>query len=206
MVKLSKSGYFQGILQIRNKKNAKFQDVLTLVIGDIERNEPITVAKIVEMKSGVDFYLSSNKYVHCLGRKIHGEFGGDFVVSKKLYTKDHQSGKNLYRVTVLVRLPDYNVGDIVEITGRLMLVRKIIGNRLICVDIVSGKRINLRSSKPDRIFPASIFLRARVVKTKPHLEVLHPKNFQSTVVENPSRIKGEFITVCEIDNKLYFIP
>ncbi len=98
-VQIEKSGYYQSILQLRPCT----EEIFNFVLNQIKKNK-ITIGKKVELKNGLDLYLSSNKLTLALGKKLKKSFRGSLKISKKLFTKDRLTGKRVYRVTVCFRL------------------------------------------------------------------------------------------------------
>ena len=99
MRKIILSGYYEAILQIRPKN----QELIKFVNKYIDKNN-VGVAKEIESKHGVDFYLDSRKSTTKLGRILKKTFKGDLKVSKTLYSRDRMTSKLIYRITVLFRL------------------------------------------------------------------------------------------------------
>ncbi|MBI2572344.1 hypothetical protein HYV86_00630 [Candidatus Woesearchaeota archaeon] len=107
--------YFEGILQLRDVE----QDVVDFVEDELLRGG-IKVAKVMEVKGGLDFYLSDNNYTKGLGKKLQEKFGGEIKSSAKLHTM--RGDKELYRVTILFRPTTYNKGDKVMYKGEVYIV------------------------------------------------------------------------------------
>lgn len=93
--------YYEGILQLRNIND---EEVFNLFRNQLKKHPDVFVSKEVKQKTGMDYYLSSNKFVLMLGRKLNKTFKGELKISRKIHTRDRQTSKNLYRVTVLFRL------------------------------------------------------------------------------------------------------
>ncbi len=101
MSKLSRSkDYFEAILQIRPKN----QEVLDFIKKQVEKRENDWIAKQEEKKYGVDLYISTRKFAVILGRKLKKSFDGELKITKSIFTRDRQTSKNVYRVTVLFRI------------------------------------------------------------------------------------------------------
>ena len=92
--------YFEGILQLRNPN----EEVLNFISNQFKRNEKVWIAKQERLKTGIDLYISSNKFLLALGKKLKKSFKGELKTSRKLHTKNRLTSKNVYRVTVLFRL------------------------------------------------------------------------------------------------------
>jgi len=92
--------YYQGILQIRNPN----QECINFIDNQFKNNKKAWIAKIETLKTGIDYYISSNKFLLALGKKLKKSFKGELIVSRRLHTQDRVTSKKLYRVTVCFRL------------------------------------------------------------------------------------------------------
>ncbi len=111
--------YFEGILQVRAEDRdltpAEMRAVRTLVLSRVERGRDEAgdfVSRTDEIHGGLDFYVSTNALGSRLAREIAEAFGGTVTASPKLFGQ--RQGKEIYRVTSLVRLPAFRVGDVVR--------------------------------------------------------------------------------------------
>ncbi|MBS3097227.1 hypothetical protein J4209_00360 [Candidatus Woesearchaeota archaeon] len=92
--------YYEGILQLRNPN----EEALNFVRNQFKNNSKAWIAKVEELKTGIDFYISSNGFLLSLGKKLKKSFKGELKTSRRLHTKDRLTSKQVYRVTVLFRL------------------------------------------------------------------------------------------------------
>lgn len=142
-MKLPRSDYYQGILQLRNIND----EILTFVGNQIKKRDAVAITKTVKSPNGVDLYLTSQKFIRTLGKKLKDSFGGELKVSSKLHTRNKQ-GKDLYRVNVLFKLSKYKTGDIVLVRGdqvRLISIRR----KIFARNLKTGKKVTIRSSDLD---------------------------------------------------------
>ncbi|MFC1768251.1 NMD3-related protein [Nanoarchaeota archaeon] len=129
------SNYFEGILQLRNPNKE--------VINYINNKANDQISKIKDVKGGIDFYFISQKVLKAFGPKLQRRFGGEVITSAKIHTRDRMSGKELYRVNLLFRIPFFKVGDIIEIKGNLYKVSQI-GKNVSAKDLDTGKKSTFR--------------------------------------------------------------
>ncbi len=95
--------YYEGKLQLRNPN----EEVLNFINNQFKNNEKVWIAKAERLKTGIDLYISSNRFLLSLGKKLKKSFKGELKTSRKLFSKSRLTSKQLYRVTVLFRLsPD----------------------------------------------------------------------------------------------------
>ena len=129
--------YFQGILQLRNcsKETIQFVKDETEKVGRAD----VYISREVKAKNGVDLYFTSNKFLRKIGKRLKNELGGDLKENEKLFSRDKQSGKNIYRLTVLFRYYPLKKGDTVTVRGKDYQVM-FIGKSIQVKEIPNGKK------------------------------------------------------------------
>jgi NMD protein affecting ribosome stability and mRNA decay len=138
-MKLARPNYFQGVLQLRDVTI----DVLDFVKKLIDKRHDAVVSKTVEYKNGIDLYLSSQKYIRVIGKKLKENYGGEVIISSKLHTRNKQ-GKELYRINLMFRLPNHKVGEVVIVRGSKIKIISI-GRKIFGKDMDTGKKVTIRS-------------------------------------------------------------
>ncbi|MFH1400443.1 MAG: NMD3-related protein [Nanoarchaeota archaeon] len=197
-----KSGYFQGILQLRCDN----QDILLSVldfIGNRLKDSKAFIAKIEEHKAGIDLYVSDNHYFLGLTKKLQNHFGGTITQSPQIFTRDKMTSKDVYRVNTLIRLPSCSVGDAIVKDGNVYVIIKH-GKRIVARDLGSGKQAMLDYRDTMTVLKKHITT-ASVVH--PRLEAIHPATFQSEPILNTHRksyVQGQEITIV-ISSGMYII-
>jgi len=93
-------GYYEGTLQLRNPN----KEVINFIKNQFKNNEKVHIAKHEKLKTGIDFYISSNRFLLSLGKKLKKSFKGELKTSRKLHSKNKITSKDVYRVTVCFRL------------------------------------------------------------------------------------------------------
>ena len=131
--------YFEGILQLRNPT----EELLDCVEKEITKKGDVSIAKAKKIKNGIDFYMSSQRFLRSLGNKLQERFPGNMEISKKLHTKHRQTSKEVYRVNVLFRMPQFKKGDIIEYKGEEV---KIMGmsKKVFAKELKTGKKLTLK--------------------------------------------------------------
>ena len=92
--------YYEAILQLRpaDEKVKKF------VLDKIAEKKRVFISKEVKLKTGVDLYISDQRFTQSLGKKLKKIFKGKLIKSRKIHTVDRQTSKMVYKVTVCFRL------------------------------------------------------------------------------------------------------
>lgn len=132
--------YYQGILQLRDVND----EILAFVYNQIKKRDDAAITKTVKLPNGFDIYITSQKFIRLLGKKLKDSFGGELKVSSKLHTKNKQ-GKELYRVNVLFKLSKYKKGDTVTTRSGDIVRLLHLGKKIFARSLKTGKKVVLRS-------------------------------------------------------------
>ena len=91
--------YFEAVLQLRNPN----EEAMNCVMNALRKRKGVFIAKKVDLKEGMDLYLSSQRFTRSIGRLLKKSFKGELVESKRLHGTDKMTSKLRYRGTVLFR-------------------------------------------------------------------------------------------------------
>src|SRR3989344_5768780 len=111
--KASNPQYFGGMLQLRGCSD----EVITFARHQALKHPSAYISKEVSLPEGVDFYCSDNKFLRTLGKKLQESFTGEMKITATLHTKNRQSSKDLYRLTVLFRQSNFKKRDVLVYQG-----------------------------------------------------------------------------------------
>lgn len=140
IMKLSRPNYFQGVLQLRDVSD----EVVDFVKNQINKRGDVAVTKTVRLPNGYDLYITSQKFIRIIGKKLRDSFGGELKISSKLHTRNKQ-GKDLYRVNALFRPLKHKRGDIVNVRGEEVRLISL-GRKIFAKNLKTGKKLTVRSS------------------------------------------------------------
>ncbi|MBT7903242.1 hypothetical protein HN587_05245 [Candidatus Woesearchaeota archaeon] len=136
----SKKGtqYFEGVLQLREVTD----EIVNFVKEDVASSEykGAFANKESLVKNGVDFYLTSNKYLREIGEKLKRKFGGELKTSKKLFSHNHQTSRDIYRMCIMFRPRTFSLGDVVEVNGKQVQIKSL-GLRPHGIELKNGKKV-----------------------------------------------------------------
>jgi NMD protein affecting ribosome stability and mRNA decay len=129
------ANYFEGILQLRECSKEVYEYVEEQCLKD----QYGAYSKIERVINGYDFYMQYNPFLRKLGKRLKNNFEGQLTETATLHTKDRQSNKELYRVTVLFRQSDFSKGDKIDIQGEEYEV-VMTGKKVIVKKLPNGKK------------------------------------------------------------------
>jgi len=106
-----RSNYYEGILQVRAEDRPLTEQESGRLVAFVQdaiarrsaKGEEVFITKVEEVRGGADVYLSSNKVARTVARELADAFRGTVGSSPKLFGQ--KDGKDLYRVTYVVRIP-----------------------------------------------------------------------------------------------------
>lgn len=173
--------YFEGEIQVRNATDEQLDLIRRLIWKENE-----TISKEIVEKNGVDLYVTSQKTIQKIARTIAAKTGAHIKLSRHLFSRNRHTGKQVYRLNLLVDIPDYSKGDCLTINGKLFLVTSL-GKKLSCVGLDTGKKTTITLNKGDYSIIKPV--KTMVTKTQPSLEIMDPNTYDTQPCSNPLNLK-----------------
>jgi NMD protein affecting ribosome stability and mRNA decay len=189
--------YFEGELQLRNVN----KEILNYVLNKIHKaKENIPEVKEFSEKD-VNFKITSKKLAHQLGLELKKKFGGEVKESETHFSKDHQTGKDIFRLNVYYKKHPFNIGEYVEFKSEPYKIRGFDKNKIKSVNIITNRRTQLPK---DEIKLLKI-QKCEVVQDKPKNYVLD-ENYQNIELVSDKVFKiHQKIKCVFINNKAYYL-
>ena len=92
--------YFEAILQLRNPSD----ELINFINNQLKKNPSVFISNVMPGKDGFDIFLSSQRFARALGNKMKRAFkNSELKTSRKIHTRNRQTSKDVYRVTVFFR-------------------------------------------------------------------------------------------------------
>jgi NMD protein affecting ribosome stability and mRNA decay len=173
-----KTSYFDGILQIRSSRKDVMQHIQERISTAL--NHRVFISNIEEHKNGVDLYFSDKRKMQRIAHDLHDRFGGTLSEHPTLFSYNHQSSKDLYRLTILLTLPTMIKGDVVDSSGTPVLITKVAG-MVQGKNIITGKEIKIPHPEKATLLPIH---QTTISQTSGRLEAIHPETYQSEPILN----------------------
>jgi len=210
--------YYEATLQIRSgtkELSDQLRDETVRYVRDrIENmgsvNRQIFLTKVEEVQGGVDMLLSSISLGKSLAKELADMYGAETKEAAKLIGKT-DDGSDMYRLTYLVRMPEYHLGDVVIHSGRpykLIGISKGNGRLIGLEDFheTSIRRSDMHSLKVHT--KKSDLMKATVVsKSKNEVQILHPSNYSTIDIKVPAdAVIGDSVDVADVDDTIFYVP
>ncbi|MFP4655427.1 MAG: 60S ribosomal export protein NMD3 [Methanohalobium sp.] len=212
-------GYFEGIVQIRSTNRVPDKSEIEecmRITNDVvnrmyEKGERFAfISKSVESKHGIDLYIGSSNTARQICKQIESELGGKFTESPTLFGQ--KDGKDIYRVTYSMRLPEFKPGDIIEYKGRIIEIKNI-GKRITGIDLSDGTRFAENHGKMNGAVLVTnrdnTLTAVLVSEDEKDVMVLDPETYKTITIQKPVVFTGDDkneISVIKTEHGLFVIP
>ncbi len=213
--------YYESILQVRGEgfslDNSTLETVRRMVWDEIERTAKKDRGSFIsdekDMHSGMDFYLGRIADGRNIAKLLGQRFGSRITESSSLIGR--REGKDVYRVTYLVRIPPYRAGDFIIFGGRGCRVERVNTKKVVMLDLLEAKKLSVDRRKlrgVDILGNEEIVEKAVVtshVTGSREIMLLHPHTFKSLEVIVPEKIEipreGTEVDVIVKDEEVYLV-
>jgi len=215
------SGYFEAVIQIRAHNRFPTDEELKTV-DQMVRNKIATlsinnrmayVSDVAALKEGVDYYLGSYKAARKISAAIKDTMGGVLQESPRLVGRDKSKGKDIYRIWISIRLPDFQKGDFVEYENHKAQVKGFDGKKITLKDLDSSDILSVMWREYDKIKVIArsddIQTTSVTSKTPSTIQILHPDTYQPVDIDINDEISklmiGNDVKVLEVEGILYIL-
>jgi len=145
-----KGSYFEATLQLRgdarvlNRENEDKtkQRVLDRVAALRANSREVFISKIERVRGGLDFYFSTAQAARIIARDLQNIRCAEYKESTSLWGR--RDGRDMYRVTFLVRLPPFDQGDVISFDSKDWYVKSMSKGLVRCIQLASGEERHMR--------------------------------------------------------------
>ena len=212
-------GYYEATLQIRaadrkltTEELQAIQDTIehTVTSEHMKGNRQLFITDIAKEHGGLDFYLSERSSAYMLARKLQNIYGGDVKQSSSLVGK--KEGRELTRVTILFRLPAYQIGDFIKIEHKYYRVQKITSQKIHLITLKNWEETTIESKdlKKFHVYPCKEYLQEAIVvsQSPTELQIMHPETYKNDEIIKPKQqtISSKTVKIVRLDDTLFLVP
>ncbi|MEM0449672.1 MAG: NMD3-related protein [Methanomassiliicoccales archaeon] len=210
--------YYESIIQVRGRERrlteAQQERILSSLRSKVEEaqaeNRELFITKLEQVPGGFDAFLSSISLAKAIAHELADKYGAELKESSTLVTQ--KEGRDVYRVTYLVRLPSYLRGEVILHEGRPHLVVSIASSRTKLQDLRTHETVlmsnaELREAKV--VAKRQDIMEAVVLsETRRELQIMHPVSFATVELRRPQgfEVKGGSVRVMIFEEELYLLP
>jgi nonsense-mediated mRNA decay protein 3 len=215
------SGYFESVIQIRadrrfpsTKELQTIDQIMRAKTSSLaEQNRMAYVSDVSVIKEGVDYYIGSYKAARKLTTAVKDVMGGVVQESPRLVGRDKSRGKDLYRIWISLRLPDFQKGDFIEYENRKGQVKGFDGKKIVLNDLDSHDvwSVMWKEYNKIKVVARSYDIKTTNVtsKTPKIIQILHPDTYQPVDIDINAETSdlniGDEVNVIEIEDILYIL-
>jgi len=215
------SNYYEATLQIRamnrylteEERETLDKFVREELLKRLKKDRMAFISKFIPQKEGLDYQLGSVGAARNVAQRIKEKYGGKITETATLIGVDRDSGKDLYRVTVSVRIPEYRVGDVVIYKEKPYLVSAITEDKVYMKSLDSRReKIGIPwhiAEKETKISKRDNDLEtATVISTNPNIMVMDDKNYEIyefDKIEGMELKEGDKVKVYKKDDIPYLV-
>ncbi|MEM3086689.1 MAG: NMD3-related protein [Halobacteria archaeon] len=197
--------YYEGVVQVRATGRPLTAEERRRAL---EAAEQFAVAKVEEEAGGLDLYLDAERETGRLARRLAELLGGTTSASPKVAGR--RDGREIYRVSRVVRIRPFDVGEVVRLPGddgSLLRVEGWKGKGFVGLDLATGRRRTVEAAGAVRA--GGEVRRATVVSSTPaEVQILDPVSMATVTLPRPpflGKIGGE-VRVVRTDRGLVLVP
>ena len=210
--------YYESILQIRGTGRELDRDLQDRALARAEKLVDLAattdsnafITKMELVPGGVDVYLSLIALGRACCKDIADLFCAETDESSKLVGQT-RDGLDMYRVSYLVRLPDFEVGDVVTFRKRYYMLKRVSsqGGRLVSMKDFKEMPVKRQDMPEVKVYAKrSEAVEAVVVsRSKGEIQVMDPSTYATLDLRVPEYAEiGETVLVLRIDDVLQYVP
>jgi len=209
--------YYEAILQVRAAGRKLGREELVAVrrrVGELTKRDDREdyVRMEEEVDGGLDFQLGKLMRGKAIVRALAQELGGKVTESSKIV--GNKEGRELFRVTFLLRLPGFRAGDFIVLDGRTLLVTHAGPQGISVSDLAHGKAETLEGKAADRarrlggseLLEVAVVLDARM----PEVTILDPVSYKPFNVVAPdwfwAKERPENVRILKAGEDIFLVP
>jgi nonsense-mediated mRNA decay protein 3 len=194
--------YFEAVVQVRGSSRVPSESELAECLriaeamaesGHRSGDRLAFIQDIKEARGGMDLILGSTQLGRQIARAFLERFGGMTQESVKLAGK--RDGRDIYRTTILIRLPRLKLGDLVSYRGVLFEVTGLRGRRTLLTSLDGNQRSVLPEEEAERLRVLGNRAEAKravvIAKDEKVLEILDPESYKIVLAPRPRSMEVE---------------
>jgi nonsense-mediated mRNA decay protein 3 len=210
--------YYEAVIQLRIEglaaKDAETElaeenaTVMRMTDEYSEFDDKAFITKQSPVKGGIDYYVGSLAMARAIAAKIRSQTGANVNESPSLVGQ--KDGADMYRNSILVKLPTHREGDVVAYDRKIHVVEESDSKVAVLKNASDGQIVRVKPDDPKlkHVSKYRDVMQAVVVShDKTTLQVLDPDSMAMVTVLRPPYLKrvGENVRVVRYDGELHAV-
>lgn len=197
--------YYEAILQVRGPERSLPERTASGVerlvrerVGAMRKaSREVFLSKVDRVRGGLDFYFSTIPVARSVAKELQDMLCAEYKESSSLWGR--KDGKDIYRMTFMVRVPGFGPGDVIGHGSSYYYVRGMARGVVHGIDLSTGEERAVKLKETGECFlvrsKAEIRRAVVVMDSKDELQVLDPETMSTVDVKKPAGFsrKGEQI-------------
>ncbi|HWQ20914.1 MAG TPA: NMD3-related protein [Methanotrichaceae archaeon] len=187
--------YFEATIQVRGPGRAptdlELSEAVNMALSMVDacyrRGDQLAfIQDVEEVKGGVDIVFGSTQLARQVARAIYERFGGSILETTKLVGM--KDGNDLYRSTILVRMPRLKKGDFMKFKGSIYEVTGFDGKNILLTSIDGRKSaVSEEDAQDIEVLGNRSQAKKTVVISKDEkvVEIMDPETFKMAFAPRP---------------------
>ena len=203
--------YFEAILQIRGLREGELESVVYFAHSRLEnyarKNENLFVTKEEGKHGGWDIYISDKREARKVAEDIVRKYGANLKESPHIVGR--KDGRDVYRMTYSVRLPDYREGDVVKMNDSYHVVSHVSSHFLKLISLKDGKErsVDVRKHRVEVVAKRDELEEGMVIFSSGEDIQLMDSEYKTLDAKSPfEKRPGEKVKILRTEEGVYILP
>lgn len=188
-------GYFEGIIQLRANNRIPSKEEVTDCLNLVEESMMTQLKKgdklafvtdTITFKDGADVYIGSAKAGRHVCKHIIEMRGG--TVAESFTLAGMKDGKEVYRTTFAMKLPEFKKGDVVYFEEKVIEIKNC-GKRVTGINLMNSSNFFIDSEhfKNTKLLGNTADAKETVLVSveKNGIQILDPETFETITIQKP---------------------
>ena len=213
------SGYYEIVIQLRADERElkpeeiqKADEIIYNVLNkQFKKDKLAYLHERAVLKEGIDYYIGSYKSGKKVLNGLKNHFGGTSKESPRLISEDKSTGKRLYRIWVSLRLPKFQIGDIIEFEDKIGQIIDFNADKTLASNNKTCEKFSFSWAKNDNVRiiekKEDIQKTSVISKSPSNLEILNPDDYSAYDIDMLEEYRdfniGDEIEVVKVDEIFY---
>ena len=203
--------YFEAILQIRGAREGELNEIVDFAHRRLsyysKKNENLFITREEGKHEGWDIYISDKKEAKKVADEISRRYGATIKASPHIVGR--KDGRDVYRMTYSVRLPEYRAGDVIEVEGKYYVINHVSGTYLKLKSLNDGreKNVDVKKHRVTVIQKRNNMEEAMVIYARGSEVQIMDKEYATLEAKSAIALKaGDKVKIVRIDDVVYVVP